>query len=50
MKEKTKETWLVGKNKLAQVSTYKSHQSLVGAAIELQPPSVDWPRVKWMRI
>jgi hypothetical protein len=38
------------KNKPAQVSTYKSHQSLVRAGIELQPPSADWPGEWLMRI
>ncbi len=44
---KTKETWLVGKTNQPKFWLYKSHQSLVGVAIEAQPPSTDWPG-RWL--
>ncbi len=43
----TKETWLVGKTNRPKFRLYKSHQSLVGAGIEAQPPSTDWPG-RWL--
>ncbi len=49
-KEKPRKLGLLEKTNWPKFRLYKSHQSLVGAAIQLQPPSVDWPGAKWMRI
>ncbi len=47
--EKTKETWLVGKTNWPKFQLFKFHQSLVGTAIEAQPPSADWPG-RWLHL
>jgi hypothetical protein len=39
----TKETWCaLGRYTPTEVSTYKSHQSLVKTELESQPPACDW--------
>src|SRR5258707_965393 len=45
VKEKLRKLGLLEKTNQPKFRLYKSHQSLVGAAIQTKPPSVDWPGI-----